>query len=193
METTRECQQESRPYRLKARFQPKGHLYVLMEEMKTRHILCLAGQHLAASVGTFAICTGIPIALLHRHTDQSGYLQSGDEYAEMNMFMTYVAIVIMSGLICFASGGIAIGVQFLRHRIAFSRWLPLLIIALAVITLFIVKETSIPDTAQALMQLIWGCIALAMYWLLLLGFGYGTKEKNQNKNLEHISDSANAV
>jgi hypothetical protein len=155
--------------------------------MKTRHILCLAGQHLAALLGTFTICTGILIALVHRHADQSGYLQSGDEYAEMNMFMTYVAIVIMSCLICFACSGIAIGVQFLRRRIAFSRWLPLLTIALASVTLLIVKATSIPDTAQTLMQLILGCIALAMYWLLLLVLGYGTKKKNQNKTVHTYS------
>jgi len=155
--------------------------------MKTRHILCLAGQHIVAFLCTFAIFTAIPIALVRRHTNQNGYLQSGDEYAEMNIFMTSVAIVIMAGLICFACGGIAIGVQYLRRRISFSRWLPLLTIALASITLFIVKATSVPDTAQVLMQLIWGCIALAMYWLLLLVLGYGTKDKNQNKTVHTYS------
>ena len=160
---------------------------VLIEKMKWKRILCFIGQHLVALLGTLAVITGIPIALVYRQAHQSGYLNSGQDYAELNVFTTSVGIAIIAGMICFICAGIAIGMQLIRTRFSFSRWLPFLLIAIVTTVLFVVMAASTWDAAQTLWRLIWGCVALATYWMLLIGLGYGKREKNQNKTVHTYS------
>ena len=154
----------------------------------TQHI----GRHLVALFCTFIVFTLVPIIMVYRYADRSGYTQSGHEYAEMNLFMTAIAVTMIAGLMSLICGAVALSMQLLRNKVRFSRWLPLPIAALSLAVLFVARAMSMPDTAQALLRPMWGCVAFALYWLLLVGLGYGkTRDlENQNNFLDHIAEPA---
>ena len=159
-------------------------------EMRKPNIMRYIGQHLAALIGTFLIFTVQPIVMVNRWADRSGYTQSGHEYAGMNLFMTAIAIVMIAALMTLICGTVAVAIQLLRRKASFSRWVPLLLAALALASMCVARAVSMPDTAQALLRPMWGCVAFALYWLILLGLGYGKTRnlENQNKSLQHIRE-----